>query len=381
MLRRVEDLRRVTANNPEFNRQFRYANNVVTTSKYNIITFLPLNLFEQFLRVANSYFLLLLIIQVIPTVSSVPFYTTLIPLVFVLAVTAVKDAFDDIKRHYSDYKINNRSAYVLRDGELVETRWKHVLVGDVLRLKRDDFVTADMLLLSSSEPNSLVYIETAELDGETNLKVRQPLPETAELEDDTRKLSDFDGYVECERPNNRLHKFVGTLTWNEQQYSIDNEKVLLRGCRLRNTKWMYGVVVYAGHDTKLVQNSGRTKFKRTRLDRLMNKMVIGILGFLGILLIVCLIGSAIFEAVYGTEFRIYVPYTGTEQDTPAEIAFLQILSNLIVLNTLVPISLYVRSGFTLSPDSSCSRQRDWSGAGLVIITGLILRPLRSVAWE
>ena len=64
------------------------------------------------------------------------------------------------------------------------------------------------------------------------------------------------GLIECEPPNNRLHKFVGTLHWNDKDYALDNDKIILRGCRLRNTKWMYGVVVYAGHDTKLVQNSG-----------------------------------------------------------------------------------------------------------------------------
>ena len=66
------------------------------------------------------------------------------------------------------------------------------------------------------------------------------------------------GVIECEPPNNRLNKFIGTLHWNEKDYALDNDKIVLRGCRLRNTKWMYGVVVYAGHDTKLVQNSGMT---------------------------------------------------------------------------------------------------------------------------
>jgi hypothetical protein len=117
-LRRVEDLRKVYSNDRLQNKTFKYANNVVITSKYNIITFLPLNLFEQFLRVANTYFLILLLIQVIPGVSSVPFYSTLLPLVLVLAVTAIKDAYDDIKRHYSDWRINNRPAYrVLSNAE------------------------------------------------------------------------------------------------------------------------------------------------------------------------------------------------------------------------------------------------------------------------
>ena len=65
------------------------------------------------------------------------------------------------------------------------------------------------------------------------------------------------GMIECEPPNNRLHKFVGTLHWNDKDYALDNDKIVLRGCRLRNTKWMYAVVIYAGHDTKLVQNSGK----------------------------------------------------------------------------------------------------------------------------
>jgi phospholipid-translocating ATPase len=220
-------------------------------------------------------------------------------------------------------------------------QWKNVQVGDVLRLENNDFITADMMVLSSSEPNSLVYIETAELDGETNLKVRQPVPETSHLQSDEANLTAFHGLIECEPPNNRLHKFVGTLHWNDKDYALDNDKIILRGCRVRNTKWMYGVVIYAGHDTKLVQNSGSTKFKRTHLDRTMNTMVFFILATLGALLTVCWIGSIVFESVYGVDFTVYVPYYNSLQDTPAEVSFLQILSNTVVLNTLVPISLYV----------------------------------------
>lgn len=338
-----EDTRRVQANNREYNNRYPYAGNVVITSKYNIFTFIPRNLFEQFLRVANIYFLVLTIIQLIPGVSSVPFYSTMIPLVIVLSITAVKDAYDDVKRHISDFRVNNRSITILTDTGPIDSKWRHIKVGNILYLERDDFIPSDMLLLSSSEPHSLCYIETAELDGETNLKVRQPLPETHDLQDIEDLLIKFDGYVECEPPNNRLHKFVGKLTWKKNTYSIDNDKILLRGCRLRNTDWAYGLVVYAGHDTKLVQNSGKTVFKRTHIDELMNKLVIFILGFLAILLVLCLIGSVVFEEVYGEDFQVYVPYAteGIVADTPVKIAFLQILSNLVILNTFVPISLYV----------------------------------------
>ena len=130
--------------------------------------------------------------------------------------------------------------------------------------------------MSTSEPNGLCYVETAELDGETNLKCRQVLPETAVLLDDIRKLSTFHGEIHCEPPNNNLTKYEGTLIWNGKTYPLDNDKMLLRGCVLRNTKWVFGVVIFAGRDTKLMQNSGKTIFKRTSLDRLLNLLILGV---------------------------------------------------------------------------------------------------------
>lgn len=141
-------------------------------------------------------------------------------------------------------------------------------------MENDQFVAADILLLSSSEPNGLCFIETAELDGETNLKIKQCLVETAAMSQDL--LWEFNGEIICEPPNNLLNKFDGTLIWKNQRYSLDNEKVLLRGCVLRNTQWCYGLVIFAGKDTKLMQNSGKTKFKRTNIDKLLNYIIIGV---------------------------------------------------------------------------------------------------------
>ncbi|ESN96529.1 hypothetical protein HELRODRAFT_67652, partial [Helobdella robusta] len=268
--------RKVKANNIEYNAQFKYHNNYISTSKYNFLTFLPLNLFEQFTRLANVYFLFLLILQLIPQISSLNWMTTVIPLVFVLLISALKDSVDDIQRHRSDSMVNNRLSWVLRGGQLVEAKWQTVVVGDIIKMENDQFVAADLLLLSASEPNSLCYIETAELDGETNLKVKQALVETAEMEDNISLLSQFDGLVTCEPPNNILSRFEGRLEYNGQVYSLDNDKILLRGCVLRNTEWCFGMVIFAGRDTKLMMNSGKTKFKRTHIDRLMNVLIIGV---------------------------------------------------------------------------------------------------------
>uniref|UniRef100_A0A671KGH6 ATPase phospholipid transporting 8B2 n=1 Tax=Sinocyclocheilus anshuiensis TaxID=1608454 RepID=A0A671KGH6_9TELE len=156
---------------------------------------------------------------------------------------------------------------------LQKEKWMNVRVGDIIKLENNQFVAADLLLLSSSEPHGLCYIETAELDGETNMKVRQSLSVTSEL-GDPNNLAQFDGEVVCEPPNNKLDRFCGTLYWKDCKYLLSNQNMLLRGCVLRNTESCYGLVIFAGPDTKLMQNSGRTKFKRTSIDRLMNTLVL-----------------------------------------------------------------------------------------------------------
>ncbi|XP_041890478.1 phospholipid-transporting ATPase ID isoform X5 [Corvus kubaryi] len=215
----------------------------------------------------------------------------------------------------------------------------NVRVGDIIKLENNQFVAADLLLLSSSEPHGLCYIETAELDGETNMKVRQAIPVTAEL-GDTSKLARFDGEVICEPPNNKLDKFGGTLYWKENKYPLSNQNMLLRGCVLRNTEWCFGLVIFAGPDTKLMQNSGRTKFKRTSIDRLMNTLVLWIFGFLVCMGVILAIGNAIWEHEVGICFQIYLPWDEGVHSAFFS-GFLSFWSYIIILNTVVPISLYV----------------------------------------
>lgn len=333
------------ANNPEFNAQFNYAKNFIKTSKYTLINFIPYNLFEQFQRLANFYFLCLLVLQLIPVISSLSPITTAVPLIGVLTVTAAKDAYDDFQRHRSDRQVNRRKSNVLRNGQLVEEYWSKVVVGDVIRMENDQFVAADVLLLSTSEPNGLCYIETSELDGETNLKCKQCLPETEDLGQDTSLIGAFQGEIHCEPPNNQLNKFDGTLHWEGNIHSLDNDKILLRGCILRNTNWCYGVVIFAGKDTKLMMNSGKTKFKRTSIDRLLNFIILGIVFFLLSMCLFCTVACGIWEMLTGQYFRVYLPWDSLIPPDPAGgatvIALLVFFSYTIVLNTVVPISLYV----------------------------------------
>uniref|UniRef100_A0A3Q3FHH3 Phospholipid-transporting ATPase n=1 Tax=Labrus bergylta TaxID=56723 RepID=A0A3Q3FHH3_9LABR len=325
----VEKERHVKANARDYNDKFHYADNRIKTSKYNVFTFLPVNLFEQFQRVANAYFLVLLILQLIPEISSLSWFTTIVPLVLVLVITAVKDATDDYFRYRSDQQVNNRQSQILIKGRycITNEKWMNVRVGDIIKLSNNQFVAVSRHLLCSSEPYGLCYIETAELDGETNLKVRHALTVTSEM-GDISKLIDFDGEVICEPPNNKLDKFTGTLLWSDNKYPLDNEKMLLRGCVLRNTEWCFGLVIFAGLQTKLMQNLERPYLKEQ------------IFAFLICMGVILAIGNTMWESWIGRNFQVFLPWDEI-QSSAVFSGFLAFWSYVIILNTVVPISLYV----------------------------------------
>ncbi|XP_003978792.1 phospholipid-transporting ATPase IC [Takifugu rubripes] len=316
----------------------RYSGNAIKTYKYNVLTFLPLNLYEQFKRAANLYFLALLILQIIPDISTLPWYTTLIPLVVVLGVTAIKDLVDDLARHRMDKEINNRKCEVLLEGRFQESKWRNIEVGDVVRLKKNDFIPADILLLSSSNPNSLCYVETAELDGETNLKFKLGLRVTDERLQREQQLAAFDAFIECEEPNNRLDKFTGTMRWQDERYPLDLDNMLLRGCKIRNTEECHGLVIFAGADTKIMRNGGKTRFKRTKIDELMNYTVYTIFALLILVAAGLAIGHSFWYEETGS--KAWYLYDGSNQSASYR-GFLSFWGYIIVLNTMVPISLYV----------------------------------------
>eukprot|EP00833_Pecoramyces_ruminatium_P014324 jgi/Orpsp1_1/1188356/evm.model.d7180000064120.1 len=176
-----DSFRYIQLNDPMTNSLAKYAHNRISTAKYNVFTFLYKFLKEQFSKYANVFFLVTAIIQLIPGVSPVSPLTTILPLTFVLFVSAVKEIFEDYKRHMTDNTENNRKIQVLVGNTFVEKKWRDLHVGDIVRVENSSFFPADLILLSSSEPDALCYIETSNLDGETNLKVRQGLPETSHL--------------------------------------------------------------------------------------------------------------------------------------------------------------------------------------------------------
>ena len=136
-----------------------------------------------------------------------------LPLFFVVLVSMIKDAFEDYKRHVSDNKENNTSTRVYdpKAGGFVKEEWKNLRVGQIIKIIDDEFAPCDILLLNSSDPKGIGYVETKNLDGETNLKIKTVQKDLSYLykePDDFRKL---DGQLLCERPNNAIYKFEGML--------------------------------------------------------------------------------------------------------------------------------------------------------------------------
>ncbi|XP_035164586.1 phospholipid-transporting ATPase IK [Oxyura jamaicensis] len=344
----------VRANNRSYHMQFKkkfafcltkkkYAGNAIKTAKYNILTFLPLNLYEQFHRMANVYFVFVILLQTIPEISTLPWYTLLFPLSCLLTIRALRDLIDDIGRHQSDRNINNRPCEILSGKSFRWQKWRDICVGDIVCLRKESFVPADMLLLCSSEPSSLCYVETADIDGETNLKFRQALPVTHRELTSEGSVAAFDGRVTCEEPNSRMHSFTGTLQWRGETYSIDSERILLRGCKLRNTDFCYGLVIYAGFDSKIMRNCGKIKRKKTKLDRMMDRLVI-IIFLVLLAMSLCLAIASGFWAKTFQEKHTYLSAL-YKHTAPAKQAFFSFWGFAILLSIIIPMSMYITFEF------------------------------------
>ncbi|XP_070321438.1 phospholipid-transporting ATPase IK isoform X2 [Odocoileus virginianus] len=343
----------VQANNQAYNSQFKekvflcwqrkkYKKNVIHTAKYNVFSFLPLNLYEQFHRFSNLYFLFIILLQSIPEISTLPSFTLLVPLICLLTIRAIRDLVDDIGRHRSDKIVNNRPCQILMGKSFLWRKWKNIHVGDLVCLHKDSIVPADLVLLASTEPSSLCYVETADIDGETNLKFRQAPMITHHELTSIRKIASFQGKVVCEEPNSRMHHFVGCLEWKGKKYPLDIGNILLRGCKIRNTDTCYGLVIYAGFDTKIMKNCGKIHLKRTKIDHLMNRLVV--LIFVSMVVVSVALTFGFWHEV--KEFKAHHYYVSAMHTNSVAVeAFFIFWGFLILLSVLVPMAMFVMAEF------------------------------------
>ncbi|CAK7343542.1 unnamed protein product [Dovyalis caffra] len=348
---REEDARFIYINDPRrTNDQYEFTGNEIRTSKYTLITFLPKNIFIQFHRVAYLYFLAIAALNQLPPLAVFGRTVSLFPLLFVLCVTAIKDGYEDWRRHRSDRNENNREALIFQSGQLRSKKWKHIRVGEVMKISANETIPCDMVLLGTSDPSGVAYIQTMNLDGESNLKTRYARQETSLAVFEGRAIS---GLIRCEQPNRNIYEFTANMEFNGQKYSLSQSNIVLRGCQLKNTGWIIGVVVYAGQETKAMLNSAASPSKRSRLENYMNRETLWLSIFLFIMCLVVATGMGLWLAQYENQLD-YLPYYRKRYFTlgkdyrkeykfygiPMEI-FFSFLSSIIVFQIMIPISLYI----------------------------------------
>ncbi|KAI8031983.1 putative phospholipid-transporting ATPase 8 [Camellia lanceoleosa] len=328
--------------------QLNYSSNYVSTTKYSAVNFIPKALFEQFRRVANIYFLMVACVSFSPLAPYSPF-SVLAPLVVVIGATMIKEAVEDWTRQKQDIEANNRKVKVYdnKSGTFYETKWKKLRVGDLVKVCKDEYFPADLFLLSSSHEDGICHVETTNLDGETNLKVKHSLDVTAPLRDES-SFQKFKAVIKCEDPNEELFSFIGTLFYDDQEFPLSIQQILLRDSKLRNTDYIYGVVVFTGHDTKVMKNATDPPSKRSKIERKMDKIVYILFS---VLVLTSFIGSVFFgietkkDIHHGNYRRWYLrPDNATVFYDPKRAtlaAVLHFLTGLLLYGYLIPISLYV----------------------------------------
>ncbi|KAK6943357.1 hypothetical protein RJ641_024459 [Dillenia turbinata] len=332
------------------NDKFEFTGNEIRTSKYTLITFLPKNLFIQFHRVAYLYFLAIVCLNQLPPLAVFGRTVSLFPLLFVLCVTAIKDGYEDWRRHRSDRNENNREALVLQAGQFRMKKWKKIRVGEVVKILADETIPCDVVLLGTSDPSGLAYIQTMNLDGESNLKTRFARQETAATVSEGGIIL---GLIRCEQPNRNIYEFTANMEFKGQRFSLSQSNIILRGCQLKNTDWVIGVVVYAGQETKAMLNSAASPSKRSRLESYMNRETLWLSVFLFVMCAVVALGMGLWLQRHHDELDI-LPYyrkryftRGEDNGKPFKYygipmeTFFSFLSSIIVFQIMIPISLYI----------------------------------------
>jgi phospholipid-transporting ATPase len=374
--------------------------NRVVTSKYNIVTFLPVFLFEMFSRVAYLYFLIQAGLSWWSVVSPYSGLGATAALLFVLGVAAVKAAFEDRKRHQEDKRMNTSVTHLLQpDGSVVDVSWTDVRVGDLVVVRDDELFPADLLCLHSALPDRVCFIRTTNLDGETNLKIRRPLDARGVYAASVAECAELDVDLRAELPNKNLHRFKGSATVRAEalrdaaplspglagagasfrafpegetpsvEVPVTINEMLLRGCMLKNSGCVVGLAVYTGRQTRIQMNAAKTPLKVGSFDRFLNLQIT--------LIIAMQLAMCVFLAVAN---QVWVERTGRQHYYLAlndftegvyESAVLQVAINFltfwILLSYLVPISLFVTMEIV----------KFWQGVSAADARPLSLSPLGS----
>ena len=315
----------------------KYPNNRTTTTKYTLINFLPKSLLMQFKKVANIYFL---VVTVLTFCSFSPINPASMvgTFIFVLTCTMIKEAIEDYRRYQQDELNNNRLILKFIEGQWKETKCWTLMPGDIIKVLKNEELSADVLLLKTSNDNGYAYIETKSLDGETNLKEKVALQEYKNIYEDD--YCDLKGSIICDFPNENLNIWNGKIReFDNNEIDCDISNIILKGCVLKNTEYICGIIVYSGKNTKIMKNAKNVKGKSSKVLHIMNKLLYSV--FIFEISLCILFGYLCLES----EERKKDVYTYIFTSRVNENSYIKFLTNtmtfFVLYSNMIPISLYV----------------------------------------
>ncbi|KAF2825589.1 phospholipid-translocating P-type ATPase [Ophiobolus disseminans] len=333
-----------------------YTSNWIRSTRYSAWNFVPRQLVAQFSKLANFYFLVISILQLIPGLSTTGTFTTIVPLMFFVTLSIAKEGYDDLRRYRLDKAENRRETQVLRASPSSTTergstddasqpsstqealhwepiKWQELNVGDIIKLDRDDPAPADLALLHTTGENNVAYVETMALDGETNLKSKQTTASMSKTIINAEDVLRSDAEFVIEDPNRDLYSFEGRVTVNGKQAPLTLNEIIFRGSVLRNTPDAIGMVIYSGEECRIRMNANKNpRIKAPALQGLVNRIVILIVFFV---LALSIFNAVAYRIWRRNEDEMFYLSNATVPFFPSLTAFI------IMFNTMIPLSLYV----------------------------------------
>ena len=344
-------------NNNLKNKEYALKNNLITTTKYNIFNFIPKSLLYQFSRLSNVYFLFTAIIQSIPLISPLTSLTAIIPLIFVLGVSMIRELIEDLVRNNYDKINNEEEVIVFRNKRFIKSMSETLQCGEIILVYENRSIPADMVLIDSGFGEGICYVETSSLDGEKTLKLKVANKYTQGFissEINVNKGIDksiqpnefiFEGFIKINVPNIDLNYINGTIHSKfikdskviEEDINISTNEFLLKGSILKNTNWIIGIVVYTGMNNKIILNSRKPRLKMSKVEKSLNYYLL----FIFLILILCCIECSLYHHfAYIKHKKFYDNFIFISNSISTE-SFIIFFTYFLLLNTMIPISLIV----------------------------------------
>ncbi|KAL8440448.1 hypothetical protein Efla_005590 [Eimeria flavescens] len=290
-------IRKLTINPIDKDDLRRFPGNGVKTTKFTLLSFLPKALWKQFHRLPNWWLVAVLILEFIPLPRFHPMspWSTFLPLILTLGLCLLKDLLLDLQRRETDRWCNFRVCTII-DGRRPQLRlvhWESLRVGNIVRLTDNEEVPADVVVLATSNPEGIAHVETSKLDGETTLKFKQGVKETR-TETYPLAIAGIRGRVVCEKPTSSMDQFTGSLKLDAhpRATSLDLSNFIHRGSHIRNTEWVYGVVVYTGHDTRSLRSAKHPSLKFAHIESEVNSYTLVSFFIIALLILISVMSKS-----------------------------------------------------------------------------------------